>query len=449
MQDRLLIISAGSIPAAFEYVLQSCPHFAHTITAWPAFAAAPAQFAADLFVLFAPGDVSSAAAFLAGSPRRSPLFVIFSEEIDVEAVAPLARVADDFMVWNESRAAECRERITRLLGATDAERSVDRFVKELAFSRLIGRDPAFTSAVARIPLMARTRGTVLVLGETGTGKELCARAIHHVSPRAQGSFIPVDCGALPDQLLENELFGHVRGAFTDAHRDQAGLLALCDGGTLFLDEVDSLSASGQAKLLRFLEDQTYRPLGSERTVRVDVRVIAATNADLETLVEQKRFRADLFFRLNVLRLRLPALRERPDDIPLLAAHFVERVCTEIGVPRKRLLPSAIDGLQRARWPGNVRELYNVVQQAVVYFEGPDVLPSHVALALGDRVDTTPPPRRFTEAKKHALHQFERSYVTALLQKHSGNVTHSALEAGTDRRAFGRLVKKHGIDRTAV
>jgi len=449
MSDRLLIISAGNIPNAVAHVLQSSAHVALTTTTWPAFAAAPEKFAADLFVLVASGDHSSIVTDLARSSRSAPLLVIFLEDLDVESLAPLARLADDFMVWNEQRAAECRERIARLLGATDAERHADRLVKGLAFSRLIGRDPAFTSAIARIPLMGRTNGTVLVLGETGTGKELCARAIHHLSARGQGSFIPVDCGALPDQLLENELFGHVRGAFTDAHRDQSGLLALCDGGTLFLDEVDSLSASGQAKLLRFLEDHTYRPLGSERVVRVDVRVIAATNADLEALVAEKRFRADLFFRLNVLRLRLPPLRERPGDIPLIAAHFVERVCAELGVPRRRLLPSAIDCLQRAPWPGNVRELYNVVQQAVVYFEGPDVLPSHLALAVGDPIDTSPPPRRFTDAKRHALREFERSYVTALLQKHSGNVTHSAMEAGTDRRAFGRLVKKHGIDRTAV
>ena len=449
MRDRLLVISADNIPDAVAHVVHSSADVALTTTTWSAFAAAPETFAADLLVLVAPRASASIVAGLARMERSVPLFVIFPDDVDVESLAALARMADDFMVWNAHCAAECRERIMRLLGATDAERDAERLVKGLAFSRLIGRDPAFTSAIARIPLMARTNGTVLVLGETGTGKELCARAIHHLSPRGPGSFIPVDCGALPDQLLENELFGHVRGAFTDAHRDQPGLLALCDGGTLFLDEVDSLSPSGQAKLLRFLEDHSYRPLGAHQVVRVDVRVIAATNADLEALVAEKRFRADLFFRLNVLRLRLPPLRERPDDVPLLAAHFVDRVCHEIGVARKRLLPSAIACLQRAPWPGNVRELYNAVQQAVVYFEGPDVLPSHVALALGDRVEPPAAPRRFTEAKKHALREFERSYVTALLQKHAGNVTHSAIEAGTDRRAFGRLVKKHGIDRTTV
>jgi two-component system response regulator GlrR len=449
MQDHVLLISAEMVSGAFRQLARACDGFRVTTTTWSAFTSAPDAFAADLFVLGGAADPAAIVACFSTRARTTPLFVIFPEHADVAALAPVARLADDFVVWSDTRAPECRERIVRLLGAAGATRHADRLVDGLAFSRLIGRDPAFTAAIAKIPLMARTSGTVLVLGETGTGKELCARAVHHLSPRRQRSFIPVDCGALPDQLFENELFGHVRGAYTDAHRDQVGLLALCDGGTLFLDEVDSLSAAGQAKLLRFLEDRTYRPLGAERFSRADVRVVVATNADLEPLVEQRRFRADLFFRLNVLRIRLPPLRERPDDIPLLAQHFVDRVCADNGIARKRLLPSALDCLRRARWPGNVRELFNVVQQAVVCFDGVDVLPSHLALEPVAPADASSGACRFSQAKAIAMRQFERSYVTALLRKHAGNVTHSALEAGTDRRAFGRLVKKHGIDRSTV
>ena len=179
---------------------------------------------------------------------------------------------------------------------------------------------------------------MLVTGETGTGKELFARAIHHLSARRHAPFVAVDCGAIPDQLFENELFGHVRGAFTDAHRDQRGQAPLADGGTLFLDEIDALSLPAQSKLLRFLQDHTFRPLGGDRNERANVRVIAASNRDLERLVEQKEFRADLFFRLNILRLHLPPLRERRDDIPLLAQRLLEDSRADAAAPPERCRP---------------------------------------------------------------------------------------------------------------
>jgi transcriptional regulator with GAF, ATPase, and Fis domain len=341
---------------------------------------------------------------------------------------------------------------------------VEKLTRDVALAKLIGQAPAFQSVVHQIALVASAPSAVLILGETGTGKELCARAIHHLSRRRRSPFIPVDCGALPDHLLENELYGHVRGAFTDAHRDQRGLVGMAEGGTLFLDEIDSLAPAAQAKLLRLLQEGMYKPLGAEEFMRADVRIMAATNSDLEQDIAAKRFRPDLFFRLNVLRLVMPPLRERPTDIPILARHFVQQACVEAGVPLKTLSPEAIDVLVRASWPGNVRELLNVMQRAVVFAQGGTILSQHLTIT-STIASTTPAPfiqesrppdpptsddasgdHSFRAARARALEAFERSYVETLLRKHNGNVTRSAREAQKDRRAFGRLMKRYSIDR---
>src|ERR1051325_5765417 len=229
----------------------------------------------------------------------------------------------------------------------------------------VGRAPGFVRTMARIPAVARSGSPVLITGETGTGKELCARAIHHLGRRRDFPFIPVDCGAVPDHLFENELFGHTRGAFTDAHGDQKGLVAMADRGTLFLDEVDALPLTAQAKLLRFLQERTFKPLGADRFQRADVNVLAATNRCLESLVREKRFRADLYFRLNVLTMHMEPLRQRREDIGLLSQHFADAICAEQALPRVVVTPAAIRRLMYYDWPGNVRELHNVVQRAVV------------------------------------------------------------------------------------
>ena len=328
------------------------------------------------------------------------------------------------------------------------EEVATRVTEHVALAKLIGREPVFVSTVEKIPIVARASSPVLILGETGTGKELCARAVHQLSSRRRLPFIPVDCGTLPDFLFENELFGHVRGAFTDAHRDQRGLVAMAAGGTLFLDEIDSLTPAAQAKMLRLLQEGTYKPLGADQFSRADVRIIAATNLDLRHLVQLKKFRSDLYFRLNVLRLVMPPLRDRRGDILLLAQHFVQVLCDEAGISRKSLAPAAIEQLSRGAWPGNVRELFNVIQQAVVFAEGPTI--SANLLAISD--DGVPPSAvagGFREARARALEAFERTYVENLLRKHNGNVTRSAREAKKDRRAFGRLMKRYQIDRGTV
>jgi DNA-binding NtrC family response regulator len=264
-----------------------------------------------------------------------------------------------------------------------------------------------------------------------------------MSKRHHGPFIPVECGALPEHLFENELFGHARGAFTDAHTDQNGLVALAQGGTLFLDEVDGFSLGIQGKILRLVQEKTYRPLGSEHFRRTNVRIIAATNCNLERLVREKQFREDLFYRLNVLRVHLPPLRERQGDIALLARHFVEEICAAGGIPRKVFSPASIRKLEEHDWPGNVRELYNTVQRAAFAAPGTQIASAHINFSRFQSTFETQA-EDFRSAKTVAIEKFERGYVERLLEKYSGNVTHAAREAGKDRRVFGRLVKKYGL-----
>jgi DNA-binding NtrC family response regulator len=377
-------------------------------------------------------------------PVPAPTIAVFPCEPTLELYRSCCDVVDDFIVW-PFRPEELRHRIARLLprGEPDLSGLRDRLSAELGLANLIGRHQAFLDEIARIPLAASSDGEVLITGETGTGKELSARAIHHLSRRRNLPMICVDCGALPDQLFENEMFGHVRGAFTDAHRAQKGLVALAEGGTLFLDEIDSLSMTGQTKLLRFLQDRSYRPLGSEQFARANVRIIAATNRDLEQAVQEKTFRRDLFFRINVLRLHMVPLRQRADDIEPLARHFLELCCVEMGGPRKTLSPSALQVLRSQEWPGNIRELYNTIRRAALFAEGPRLLPSHLlppSRAARDDIALT-----FRDARRQAVSSFERRYVEDLLRKHGGNITRAAREANKDRRAFGRLVKRHEIN----
>jgi len=386
---------------------------------------------------------------IASHTTRPPVLAVLREGTAAQLFRGVARSADDFIVWSAERQAELRERVARLLGKGENAQSIsERLTDSVAISRLVGQDARFVDAIAKIPVVARSRVPVLIQGETGTGKELCARAVHHMSPRRHFPFIPVDCAALPDHLLENELFGHVRGAFTDAHRDQAGLVAMAEGGTLFLDEINSLPLPVQAKLLRLIAEHTYKPLGANRFAAANIRIVAAGNRSLDEMVRQQRFRSDLFFRLNVLQLYLPALRHRRGDIPLLARHFVERACGEAGTGRKTLVPAALDALVRAEWPGNVRELYNVIQRAVVFCDGPAILPHHISLSGEPPADSPDEDTGggFRAARERTVRAFERAYIEELLRKHHGNVTRSAAEARKDRRVFGRMMKRYHIDR---
>ncbi|HEY5616338.1 MAG TPA: sigma 54-interacting transcriptional regulator [Vicinamibacterales bacterium] len=306
--------------------------------------------------------------------------------------------------------------------------------------KLVGESPVFLAATGALARMARFDVPILIEGETGTGKELAARVVHYQSARGHRPFIPVNCGALPEALVENELFGHERGAYTDARESMPGVIALAEGGTLFLDEIDALSAKAQVALLRFLQDQRYRPLGAHGERRADVRIVAAANRNLEQLVERGDFRSDLFFRIKILFVTLPPLRLRVGDATLLAEHFLEECTRRFRQPRKRLGRQMELWLETYHWPGNVRELESLIVRECLMTEG-----STLGRPLcDDTVSPEPPATSYAAAKAAAVADFDRRFLRALLTRASGNVTKAAAEAGKDRRALGRLVKKYGL-----
>ncbi len=311
--------------------------------------------------------------------------------------------------------------------------------------QIVGTSAAHARMLEQLRRVAASEAPALIEGETGSGKELAARAIHYGGPRRAGPFVPVNCGALPDTLVEAELFGHERGAFTDARNARRGLVAEAAGGTLFLDEVDSLSPKAQVTLLRFLQDQCYRPVGTARERRSDVRLLAAANRPLQMLVEQREFRADLMYRLNILHLVLPPLREREGDAELLAERFVQLLATKYRCAPKPLHPDTRTWLVRQPWPGNVRELESWVHRQFLMCGG-----EHIVHTEGLAVADTPKPgcpttlARYQQAKAEALLRFESEYLAHALNISHGNVTRAAALAGKERRAFGKLLKKHGI-----
>jgi len=314
----------------------------------------------------------------------------------------------------------------------------------LHFGALVGSSAKFLQAINDLQPMAESDATILITGQTGTGKELFSRAIHYLSRRHRYSFVPINCAALPDSLFENELFGHIKGAYTNASSSEKGLIAEAEGGTIVLDEIDSLSLIAQAKLLRFLQDREYRPVGSSRSIMADVRVIASTNTDLLKLVLAKKFRADLYYRLNSLSLAIPPLHDRIEDVIPLAAHFVQRFAEENRRPVAALTPAAIHKLMSYSWPGNVRELESVITRTLTFSQSPVLTPENIQLPSGNTPCT--PARSLRDAKNRTIENFERSYLLNLLTQYQGNVTHAARAAGKERRAFQRLLRKHQLDR---
>jgi DNA-binding NtrC family response regulator len=313
-------------------------------------------------------------------------------------------------------------------------------------TNLVGSSPAFLAAVELIRRVATCDATVLIQGETGTGKELAARAIHYLGSRCDAPFVPINCGAIPESLVENELFGHARGAYTDARESCQGVIAQAEGGTLFLDEVEAMGARGQVALLRFLENHEYRPVGGA-PCGANVRVVASSNADLTALAAEGRYRQDLLFRLNILVLELPPLRARGDDVTLLAETFVRRFCRQYRKPSMTLHPDAMTHLAAREWPGNVRELENLIHRAVVLTDGA-VLRVDPAPGPADR-ELRPEPltvRGFREAKARAIALFEKAYLAELLARTRGNLSLAARLSGKERSRLGKLVKKHGLAR---
>jgi DNA-binding NtrC family response regulator len=339
------------------------------------------------------------------------------------------------------RPVEIVSRVRRLL-EIEAEAPTNNIKAALGLRMLVGQNQAFVAEISKIPVIAKCDATVLITGETGTGKELCARAIHYLSPRAKRPFIPINCGAIPADLAENELFGHERGAYTGAATSQTGIIEEANCGTLFLDEIDCLPLLTQVKLLRFLQDKEYRPLGSARMRRSDVRVLAATNTDIEESVRQGRLRQDLYYRLHVIPLVLVPLRERSDDIPLLAIHFLNLHSQALKKTVTEISTDAMSKLMLYQWPGNIRELEHVIERAVVMCEGSILTDEDITLS---RFQQNPSHCSFQEGKARAVSQFERNYIKGLLITYRGNITRAAKAANKNRRAFWELIRKHRID----
>jgi len=379
---------------------------------------------------------------LGKTPETCPVIVVTESDEPNDLFALLELGAADF-ITPPLQAPNILPRLWRQIEQTRQSQTVEHRLKEkIGLRQLIGESLSFRSVVERLPAVARCDATILISGETGTGKEMCAHAIHHLGPRAGHPFVPVNCGAIPTELVENEMFGHERGAFTDAAQTRHGLICEADGGTLFLDEIDSLPTPAQVKLLRFLQEKEYRPLGSTKARKADVRVIAAGNSDLEEARRTGRLRQDLYYRLNVIPLRLPPLRERREDIPLLARHFLLKYADAFGRSSPSFSPDALESLSRYDWPGNVRELEHLIERAVALAEWPIIRGSD--LDLPTRI-LPPPPSTFREAKAQCVSQFERGYIQQLLQIHHGNIAKAAQAAKKNRRAFWELIRKHRID----
>lgn len=322
--------------------------------------------------------------------------------------------------------------------------------RSYTFDEIIGASATMKKVFDSILQVAETDVDVLVCGETGTGKELVARSIHRRSRRAQRAFVPVDCGAIPENLLEGEFFGHERGAFTGAQETRIGLLEFADGGTFFLDELGELPLPLQAKLLRTLQERRIRRVGGRQEIDVDVRIVAATARDLDAMVRQQTFRQDLYYRIHVVRIDLPPLRQRGDDLGLLAEHFATRYSREMGKSLLGITPEAYQVLSHYQWPGNVRELQNVIRRAITFAQGtmigladlPDSLVQHAGQGA---VGGAGAPLGYFELRDQHLAAFERNYLRELLARHHGDVKMAAAEALLPRGTLYRLMKNHALD----
>jgi len=322
----------------------------------------------------------------------------------------------------------------------------NRDLRERVESRqvLIGESPTMLDLKKQIGIAAPTNGRVLIFGENGTGKELVARSVHAQSLRSKGSFVEVNCAAIPEELIESELFGHVRGAFTGAVSDKKGKFLMADGGTLFLDEVGDMSLKTQAKVLRVLQEQKFEPVGSTRSIAVDCRVIAATNKELAEEIRAGNFREDLYFRLNVIPFHMPPLRDRREDIVPLATHFIVAFCAEYGKEVKEMSPSALDRLMAYGWPGNVRELKNVIERLVIMVSGDvievDDLPVELSTTDDEGFETFNDYPSLSSARE----AFETQYIVQKLRANKGNVSKTAEVLGIERSHLYRKMKAFGI-----
>jgi len=369
-----------------------------------------------------------------------PVIVLTAHGTIETAVEAMKLGAYDFLTKPFDK-PQVAERVAAALGQAERARRELRGPVAGAHAGFVGNNAEIERLRRVIEKVAPTSSTVLILGETGTGKELVAEALHELSPRAARPLIRINCGALPEHLVESELFGHERGAFTGAERAKPGRFELADGGTLFLDEIGELPPAAQVKLLRVLQDGVIDRLGGTEPQRVDVRLIAATHRDLGNDVAEGRFREDLLYRLKVIELRVPPLRERPDDIALLAECFLDRQAERLARPRPRLSPEALAALTAQLWPGNVRELEHAIERAVLLAESDCLTPSDFGLG---EAEATTPPSSLKEAARAAAAETERRMIRAALELTVGNVTHAAERLGLSRRGLQLKMKELGL-----
>lgn len=354
---------------------------------------------------------------------------------------------NEFITWpfNDS---ELAIRINKLSPLSVCGPDNQGLVDEFLHLNLIGQSQTFLNLLKNTKKISACDAPVLIEGKTGTGKELFAHAIHYLSSRCDAGFIPVNCGSLPDQLFINELFGHEKGAFTDAKSCHQGLIQKAEGGTLFLDEIEALSTKAQICLLRFLQDYRYRPLGSTQLKKANIRVISASNQLLKQLVEQGSFREDLYYRLNIMPLQIPTLKERIEDLSLLTNHFIRQYCEQYQQDRKEIHPAMLAWMQSYDWPGNIRELENMLHRAFLLSDKHLIYdPSLVDFRHEGKCayqPIYPQGLTFKDAKDRVIKEFEINYLTHLIHESSGNVSQAAKKAGKERRALGKLLKKYKL-----
>jgi two-component system response regulator GlrR len=376
-------------------------------------------------------------------PGTAPAPIVVVVDAAQEELTELVQADVADFIIPPLRDSEVVVRLQRLLNQVSQERRAEKaLTQKFGLQQLIGQSEVFLAEVTKVPVIAKSDISVMISGETGTGKEVIARAIHYLSPRAGKPFVPVNCGAIPVDLLENELFGHEKGAFTGASGSRNGLIQEAEQGTLFLDEVNCLSLMAQVKLLRFLQSKEYRPLGSTKELQGDVRIVAASNANLEAEVSAGRLRQDLYYRLNVVPIMLPPLRARSNDIILLARHFLAQYAAKLNSPAVAFSPDAERKLLLYSWPGNVRELEHVIERTAVLCTRKTIEEGHVFLS-GDNNQSAQ--LSFQEMKAKVVSQFESDYIQNLLIAYKGNISKAAQAAQKERRTFWELVRKHKID----
>lgn len=399
-----------------------------------------------------PGEDGLALIARAKSLPRPPVCLLMtaygSEDV---AVAAMKRGADDYIAKGRLQIDELELRLARALRQQKLESENQNLRQQLdqkyGLENIIGASPAMQEVFETVRQVAPTRATVLIYGESGTGKELIAKAIHQLSPRARNPMVTVHCAALAPTLLESELFGHEKGAFTGAHERRIGRFEQAQGGTLFLDEIGEIDATLQIKLLRFLGERTFERVGSNKTISADVRLLAATNKNLAELVAAGKFREDLFFRLRVVEIHLPPLRERRGDIPLLAMAFVREFARENNKPVREFSPEAMESLMEHNWPGNVRELRTAVEHAVVLSRGDKILLRDLPASVRKQENPLSRPREAVAGPLPAMtiQDAEKQLIIRALEETNGNRAEAARRVGISRRTFYRKLKEYQLE----